>query len=108
MDKFERCKRMREAKARKRMERPHELGVVEIGRVTFEGSAFGGKHEVRLLLPMMVNGGPASLRSLLTAFFVLAFTASTPRCRSSRSSRSAYLFRRPKISYTELSIMVVF
>ena len=43
---------MREAKARKRMERPHELGVVEIGRVTFDGDAFGGKHEVRLLLPM--------------------------------------------------------
>ena len=52
MDKWERCKRMREAKARKRMERPHELGVVEIGRVTFEGAAFGGKHEVRMLLPM--------------------------------------------------------
>lgn len=52
MNKWERCKRMRDAKARKRMERPFELGVAEIGRVTFDGDAFGGKHVVRLLLPL--------------------------------------------------------
>lgn len=52
MDKWERCKRMREAKARKRMETPYELGVVEIGRATFEGAAFNGKHVVRLIVPM--------------------------------------------------------
>ena len=43
-----RCAAMRAAKARKRMERAGAHDVVKVGRVVFEGTLFGGRHEMVL------------------------------------------------------------
>jgi ribosomal protein S8E len=49
MTKAERCARMREAKARRRMALGSAPDVRELGRAVFSGVLFGGEHTVRLL-----------------------------------------------------------
>jgi hypothetical protein len=48
MNRYERCERMRRAKAARR-EALGSVGCVEIGTAVFEGPTFGGRHVVRLL-----------------------------------------------------------
>ena len=54
---------MREAKARKRLQYGCAPGMVEVGRVEFDGPLFGGKHSVVLMartdadaVDLMVDG----------------------------------------------------
>lgn len=49
MTKSERCSKMRDAKARRRIEGGLCPEVRELGRAVFSGVLFGGEHTVRLL-----------------------------------------------------------
>ena len=49
MNKAERCRKMREAKEKRRLALAVSAAACVIGVVTFEGAAFGGTHTVRFL-----------------------------------------------------------
>lgn len=49
MDRREKCRKMREAKAAKRMASATDTEIRECGRALFDGPLFGGPHTVRIL-----------------------------------------------------------